>query len=553
MGINYMFKWLYKFDASCISNVNISNDINIGQEVDNLYIDFNGMIHYSAQQVYNYGQQNKYTSSYNYVNATTEQMVFKNVFERLLEIFYLIKPTKNVYIMTDGIAPLCKMNQQRQRRFKQSDTKKNEDLSISKILLKIDNNLSDPKIFNPHCISPGTSFMNSISIYLHDAILKEMSTNPFLANLKITFSNDKVVGEGEYKIFKNIRLQKKKEVNVIYGSDADIIMQSVLSSTKSSIYILRDELYNRTVKFLLVDVDNFKAKLLNTLYVDHPLYDKYSSLRDFVTYCFMLGNDFLPNINVLSILEDGIECMISCWRKNLIENGHIVDNSYKINKKSMKNFLVLVKEYETSVINNKLSKSIYHVDNIMLKSSNIVDTKHEIDIEQYNKNYNKEFFGKNIENFALHYLDGLEYVIQYYGLEMRSNMWAYNHHYSPTLSSIIDNIDKFVSKKIEKFVEISNYEQLLYILPKSSYNLLPKPFHDIETPNTVINSVEMDLSGRKYIYQGVLLLPFDDIKIFQKIFNDNKDKMNYDDIKRNMHGKDMVYKYSESKVSMNFV
>ena len=548
MGVNYMFKWLYKFDSSCIANVNISNDINIGQEVDNLYIDFNGMIHYSAQQVYNYGQQNRYTSSYNYVNAASENLVFKNVFERLLEIFYLVKTTKNIYIMTDGVAPLCKMNQQRQRRFKQSDTKKNEDLSIGKILLKIDNNLSDPKVFNPHCISPGTSFMNSMSIYLHDAIIKEMSTNPFLANLTITFSNDKVVGEGEYKIFKNIRLQKKKEVNVIYGSDADIIMQSILSSTKSSIYILRDELYNRNVKFLLVDIDNFKAKLLNTLYIDHPLYDSYSAIRDFVTYCFMLGNDFLPNINILSILEDGIELMISCWRKNLVENGHIIDKSFNVNKFSMKNFLTLVKEYETSVINNKLSKTIYHVDDIMVDSSNILDAKREIDIEKYEKNYKQQFFSKNTENFSLSYFDGLEFVIQYYGLEMRSNMWAYKHHYAPTLSMLIDNIDDFDSKKVEKFECITNNEQLLYILPRSSYNLMPKVFHTINTPNTCINSVEMDLRGKKYLYQGVLLLPFDDMKIFQKIYNDNKDKLNENEIKRNDVCKDIKYKYSESKV-----
>ena len=105
--------------------------------------------------------------------------IYKNVYNKILSIIEKIKPNTS-FIAFDGVVPLAKMNQQKQRRYKSY---------ITKQILK--NNK-----WNTNAITPGTKFMNELDDYL-SSIFKD--------NKNIIFTGSKQSGEGEQKIFDTFR------------------------------------------------------------------------------------------------------------------------------------------------------------------------------------------------------------------------------------------------------------------------------------------------------------------------------------------------------------
>ena len=101
------------------------------------------------------------------------------------------------------------MEQQRQRRLRSS---------------------KEEKIWDSNQITPGTSFMNQLSIYLHERC-KEFNINCIISD-----SNEP--GEGEHKIMHYMDTLPGNSINIVYGLDADLIMLSMIR--KHTVYLLRE-------------------------------------------------------------------------------------------------------------------------------------------------------------------------------------------------------------------------------------------------------------------------------------------------------------------------
>jgi 5'-3' exonuclease len=224
-------------------------------------------------------------------DLTNIDEIYKNVYNKILSIIEKIKPN-TTFIAFDGVVPLAKMKQQKQRRYKSY---------ITKQILK--NNK-----WNTNAITPGTKFMNELDDYL-SSIFKD--------NKNIIFTGSKQSGEGEQKIFEYIRNNAIFGNSIIYGLDADLIMLSLLHlKYNENIYLYRETRHFSYIKGIDPQIDYLFSmdemgtqihELLNTT-------NKQKSIEDYCFLCFLCGNDFLPHFPSINIRNNGVQYLIETYK-----------------------------------------------------------------------------------------------------------------------------------------------------------------------------------------------------------------------------------------------
>ena len=542
MGIFNFFKWFKDtFPKNIYGIKNSLNEVSITN--DNLMIDMNGLFHTSAQRIYKYGN---YKPPFNIVmndNKDLQQQVFKDVCKTIEHLVTIVNPNKRLILCVDGAAPVAKQIQQARRRYVSSLSRVEEDES-----------------FDSNNISPGTLFMHHLNQYIDFFIKLKITENPQWQKLEIIFSNEKVPCEGEAKLMSYLRKYgKKNESFIFYGLDADLIMLSLISHFPN-IYILReDTYYNKKNNFLLIDIPKIKpillqmmkweVKTLDNEYEPSLKFNPEWAINDFVFLAFMVGNDFLHHIPTLEIIEGGINVIINSYKDVASNYGHItrVDNGKShFSPKSLQKFLENISSYESILLNKKFKNRNHYFPDQTLIDSSLVDSNgiYTIDVDKYHSIYcDNHFNDATLENICHEYIDGLQWVLQYYSQEVPDWNWFYPYHYTPPAKFIAKYLDSYNKKIFKKNKPMLPLQQLISIIPHKSSSLLPKPFDSLIEKH---ENIDIDLSGKKYEYQGIVLLPFIDIKKINKKYNDNFDKLQEKDKKRNIFGKSYVYTFNPS-------
>ena len=369
MGVPAFFKWLTlrypKIVIEALEELDIGIDLNkiiednLGENkmmpsIDNLYFDMNGIIHPCA-----------HPEDRDAPSSLSE--MFNSIFNYCDKLIRIIKPKKLIYMAIDGVAPRAKMNQQRSRRFRAAiDAEQKE--RISKKIEKEWKNKGLPTDFldmknkkkfkfDSNHITPGTEFLEECSIALKLYIKSRLNNDPLWKNLNVIFSDSSVPGEGEHKILDFIRNQRTLDnydpntSHCIYGADADLIMLSLIMH-EPNFYVIRESLnekyylicekcgkhghnseecknftgkFNRNkstkeqiTQFNKEKIDQIEFSLLKIGILREYLelefkdlinlkYDLELIIDDFVFLCFLVGNDFLPNLPSLKIREGGID------------------------------------------------------------------------------------------------------------------------------------------------------------------------------------------------------------------------------------------------------
>ena len=217
MGIPVYFSHIIREHSSILKKINQKQN-----SFDIFFFDANSIIYDS----YYLNKDNYNNHNYDFI----ESDIIKNSIEKIKNILNLFHIQTEVVICLDGVAPLSKLNQQKQRRFKSVITKQ--------ITNKKEN-------WNTCAITPGTNFMSKLN-----KELKIFSENHNY-NFDIIVLDSNHNGEGEQKIFNYIR--SKYKINLtnykniisknicIYGLDSDLIMLSLLHSYSiRNIYLYRD-------------------------------------------------------------------------------------------------------------------------------------------------------------------------------------------------------------------------------------------------------------------------------------------------------------------------
>ena len=502
-------------------------------------IDCNGLFHMSAQKVFKYGN---FKPTYKVLikeNRLTQQQVFKDVCESIENILITINPNKRLILCVDGSAPCSKQAQQRKRRFKAVASKEEDD-----------------KSFDSNQLSPGTQFMDYLSKYIDWFIRKRLTENPLWQNLEIVYSSCNVPSEGEQKLLSYIRKYgKSNESFMIHGLDADLIMLSLLTHFPK-MYVLRDDTFDRYNKYLLLDIGNVRNKLIEKMKWENESQFclEESLINDFVFLCFLCGNDFLPHIPAIEIMEGGIEVIMTVCKSVGEKFGHITRNNngnIVFCKKSLKAFLEIIAESEKDLLEQKYKNRTQYFPDDILDSSVLYDgDNYIVDIDMFREKYNEKYFSENdLEKVCHTYLGGLQWVLSYYTKEVPSWKWFYPYHYAPLASSIVKYIDTYEKPRYYKGIPYPPFLQLMSILPPKSSELLPKAMSNVlKLPvmkKYCPDEVEVDLSGKRQEYQGIVLLPFTEYNVLKKVYDLYIDKVDEKEMKRNIFSKSLIYKYNE--------
>lgn len=509
MGIHHFFGWYRKNFKIKSYNTQARNENNsfknLGYEVDCLLLDINGIVHDSFNKVMeNWRTFNFIRKKFADKNEESKKLssqIYNKTCISIKEIIDDVRPKKKVIICLDGPAPVAKQIQQRQRRFKSSLEK------------------NDGDFFSRSNISPGTIFLKNFSVYFNDWLVNVLNYSfekgGYYSELEFIFSSELVQGEGEHKLFDYVR--KNKEMNYcINSADADIIMLSMLCGA-NNMYILRRDHFRKDINNVL-DINSFKDSLYKKIDIENLSEKRF--IRDFVFMCFFLGNDFLPSVPGVEIVQNGIELMLDIYKKTYEEYGYLTVYSKKqhsINRKSFCYFLGKIDEHvKESCERHLLNKDVLEND---LMESCCTEKKGELDMELYREKYYQENLNvktnEEIADVCRDYFTGLTWVLNYYTTGKKDWLWFYQHYYSPFIFDMKLNINEL--KKVNECINYENnrsldpFMQLLCVLPPSEKKLLPRCLRELMENSDIskyyVKEFKIDYRLKKYDWQGIPILP----------------------------------------------
>ena len=520
----------------------------VGVNIDNLMIDMNGVFHNSAQKVYQYGnfkppprllrKQRRRPLR----GLKAQIAVFEDVCKTVELLFSISKPRKRLILCVDGPAPISKQNQQRQRRFRSAME------------------ASQGAPFDSNSITPGTKFMDYLSKYIDWYIRKRISESPEWRRVQVLFSNEKAPGEGEHKIINYIRYYgNDKETYCINGLDADLIMLA-FGTHMPNFYILREDLYDRSNEYFCINIGSAREALVERLEwksKKHP-YIPRSAVDDFIFLCFMVGNDFLPHIPSLEIIENGIELIIEVYKEVCSAHGHITrvigGGRVQFVRTPLSVFLGTIGHHEKENLEHKLrSRRSYFEDKLLDSCATQHEKKWVVDIDKYKKDYWSKYFDEDCseEKVCTEYLEGMQWVLSYYTRGVPNWKWHFAHHYAPPASVLAKHVPGFKFPHYGRTIPSTPFQQLLSVLPPQSSKLIPPPLcnylTDVDSPlkDHCPTELTIDLAGKRREWEGIVLLPMVDFETVRECYFKSLKDVDPRESRRNVRGRSFLYEYDK--------
>jgi 5'-3' exoribonuclease 2 len=368
--------------------------------IHNLYMDTNGLI-YDAVRIIG---TNRGMSDDEY-----ETMLINMVCERITEYVKMIRPESKVLIAFDGVAPVAKLNQQRERRYKswfttiveQTINRKTASSSASSSVASEAKGVQAAlqKAWNTSSITPGTRFMTKLNTRMREYVATQAYTGTGSGTgPEYIYSGSDTAGEGEHKIFEYIRAfpgYHKDTTTLIYGLDADLIM------------LCLNHLHISENIFLYRDTPEFIQSLDNTLskddhyFLDIPTFacslevimretkasgvaativttlsgmagvevatavpesritpNVVAAIDDYIVMTFMLGNDFMPHFPSLNLRTIGMTILLQTYADIFRDTSQYLvrrtkDHVKEIVWKSMRTFIERLATNEHELLMNE--------------------------------------------------------------------------------------------------------------------------------------------------------------------------------------------------------
>ena len=442
-------------------------------------------------------------------------------------------------IFIDGVCPMAKMVQQRQRRYASIIDKEYIKNIYSKYKEK------QPREYNTNTISPGTEFMEKF----HNNIIEYINNNNNNNKLQFVYSSYLDIGEGEHKIMSYIKRNKNFLVDkniLIYGLDADLIILSLTLINEYSIFLLRENQDNpmssNIENMIIFNVKECAKSIILELSSNQETF-VVEYLIDFIFISNILGNDFIlpnPTVNIRFIQKiNGVDTIIKCYKmlslnykklhKNTIFMIEKKNKIFKINWEFFTEYIKLLSTNEISYFeksikryvnnnNNTVISEINYYNNILLQNNN-----NPIDIENSLINYNTRklryihyYFNNNVCMCS----DGDSKIYE-------SPLYKHDLNFTYSNKNLVlnnKNYNKIIRKYITTFLFVMYYyfegcpDNLFYYPYYSSILLSDLYYYLINEDKIKLNKIGDNFIKKKYfpiypLQQLVLILPYTNYNI----------------------------------------
>ena len=557
---------------------------NIKIPVSYLFIDFNAFIHdtigaFPKNVFYDFTKQEDIEK---YEKRLVE-LVIENTINLVTKI---IKPSKLLYIAVDGPPPLAKMEQQRERRYKEPYMNR-----LSKKIIGLN--------YDKTRITAGTPLMEMFNKMFEKAISEKK-----FGKIAVIYDGSNIAGEAEHKYMKLIeQIEDNPEDNyVVISADGDVILL-LLRFLSKNVWIMQktdkppfnklyppeqtyaylnckrlaESIYNDSIqqqyggKLQITDVEK---KLLTEMQVlkkvKNSVDERLSYLMDFVFLTFLEGNDFVKTIYFMKYKDDNMRTPLGIYnsQRKFNKNMRLVqwkDGNLTINQRFFMAIFKRLGNIETEKLANIKDKIEKNISRNYYKPPQPQNMPNEIEHKIFSnrthilhKNYVKQYYelfsdsknsyykyfwndNYNIDEICRSYLNILIFTLRYYfgtGLYWRM---SYHGLVAPLPSDVFSFLEKnpnyFNSLKLEASTPIDPLVLLAFVLPPQSMtpDIFPAKYKKEllkEFPEYFPEDIELKLlqPGGKLIYAEPLLnLP--SIELLEKVLK--KIKLTEEEKKRN--------------------
>ena len=547
MGIPSYFSYLIRHHSNILCD--ITDIVRQSIRFSRLYMDCNSIL-YDA-----YHSISPSASSSMNIDEFQSVLLDKTA-KRIEKYIEQIHPTDTIYIAFDGVAPMAKMEQQRNRRYKS--------WFESSILNSIEPTKTPVEIEKTTCMfTPGTQFMTRLSEYIR--IRFEKQETKFRVK-EILVSTSDEPGEGEHKLYTHLRSFpcSVEEYAVVYGLDADLLMLSLFHLR----YCPKLMVFREAPQFASIDTVK-KHDPDEALYLDIGKLGRSIShemrcsapdnhrMMDYVFLCFFLGNDFLPHFPSLNIRTHGITHLLDIYREVVGKKAETFllskENPPKIQWNVLVRFVAALAKHEHHwlkeeyAIRAKWSKKpvalqpkktvkektdLFWNTPVLYRQEELHINPHEA---EWQSRYYKQLFptGTTIQDVSMNYLEGLEWVYQYYLLGKVDWKWKYRFHYPPLLEHLVSKIPHYETHFLSDLntKPVHPYTQLSYVLPPVYHFLLPPTIskklrtqygvYYVGKPNEDnIPQLSFQWAFRRYFWESYVHLPTIPNNVIEDIENE---------------------------------
>jgi len=458
-------------------------------EMDNLYMDANSVL---------------YETYYDNPTMSDEEH-YISVCRRITEIITEVAPKKCVYIAFDGVAPIAKLKQQRDRRIK------SEYLRQMKALITPETNTAETIK-----LTSGTPFMNDLGRYLKSYFKTYQEEHP---HLSIFISPPTEIGEGEHKLFYHIRTNRAYHITTttaIYGLDADLIMLCLLHSDVS-LWIVRERPhFEKTDSKEMWEFSIQEFKEIISSEIECPI-------SNYVFLCFLLGNDFLPHFPTLNIRTKGIPIIID----RIKETQRPIIQHNEIQHSVFLNFITPFAENEHTMLQSELEirqrmeRKFQTIDEPYkrFEMSPLFERETEMWIDPKKHGWRERYYeclfqpDVNIEKVVHSYLTGLHWCWNYYTQGLKGihpiRDWYYPYDYPPLWGDILNTLqhNKFTLSPQKTPINLTPQLQLCYVIPPNyRRKYIPveiyKKVYDSLYDEFDITKIEFETSFCKFLWEA---------------------------------------------------